>query len=193
MRTKKYSRLTLLLPLVVLVLTGCSKSPEERVAKLRTYYKARVIGIIVDAVPALEAVPEGLMGEGDAPATAIADIEAVGDSGEGEGGEGMEPEVAAVPIRQTVRVDILIQHDSPEELPGVTLDLEMVDSQEVLKNSWKVWVDTSELPKATGSQFSHVLEDIDYVEGDGFSVDVRSYVPPEERSEYREFSVGGGG
>ncbi|MCP4205051.1 MAG: hypothetical protein GY769_24345 [bacterium] len=187
MKTKRYFRLALLLPLVALVLAGCPKSPEERVAKLRTYYKARVIGIIVDAVPAAAEVLEEEMveGEGEMPMTETEDAPAAA----------IEPEVeavAAVPTLQTVRVDILIQHDSPEKLPGITLDLEMVDAQEVLKDSWKVWVDTSELPKATGSQFTHVLEDIDYAEGDGFSVDVRSYVPPEERGQYKEFAGLGG-
>lgn len=188
MQKRKYLRLGLVLALAVVVFTGCPKSPEEQVEKLRSYYTARVIGIIVDAVPEPEESLEDPLAEPSemaSPEMSPEDDDGVMDGGDNEG---MEAETT-VPTRQTVRVDILIQHDSPEKLPGVTLDLEMVDAQQAPKASWKVWVDTSELPKATGSQFSHVLEDIEYVDGDGFSVEVRSYVPPEDRAGYKEFSV----
>ncbi len=175
MRTKKRAiHLALLLPMVALLLTACApKSPEEKVAQLRTYYKARLIGFIVEAEPVLEEPAEEPM---------------EGTEGEPGEGEAMESAETTVPIRQNVTLDILLQHDSPEKLPGITLDIEMVDSNKERKNAWKLWVDTSELPKATGIQFVHVLENLDYEEGDGFSVEVTSPVPPEERAQYREFS-----
>ncbi len=184
MKSKKYFQLGMLVP-IVLVLAACPKSPEEKLANLRSYYSARVIGIVVDAVPVPAQALEDPMGglDGDLPP-------ADGAPETANGGEGEDMEASPmVPVHQNVLVDILLQHDSPEKLPGITLDLEMVDAQEVQKHSWKVWVDTSELPKATGTQFTHLLEDIDYVEGDGFSVEVRSHVPPEERGEYKEFSA----
>jgi len=180
MKSKAISRIALLLPLLALTLAACApKSNEERVAKLRTYYTARVIGFLVQAEPVAEEPMASAEEEGAAAVleeeTAAAD----------EGAPMEEPEVE---IKQDVAVDILLQHDSPQKLPGITLDIEMVDADQQPKGSWKVWVDTADLPKATGTQFTHLLEDVDYVEGDGFSVEVRSPVPPEERGEYREFS-----
>ena len=186
METRKYLQLGLILPMA-LVLAACPKSPEEKLAKLRSYYTARVVGIVVDAVPVPEPALEDPTGETEGESPAAGEAEAA------DGGEGEVMDAPVVPVRQNVRVDILLQHDSPEKLPGITLDLEMVDAQEALKHSWKVWVDTSKLPKATGTQFTHLLEDIDYVEGDGFSVEVRSHVPPEERGEYKEFTPPAGG
>jgi hypothetical protein len=112
---KKTSRLALLLPMVAVVLVTCSKSPEEKVAKLRSNYRARLLGFIVDAVPEVTEPSQ------EDPAS-----EAAAEAGEGES---MEAETETVPIRQDVRLDILVQHDSPEKLPGITLDIEMVDSQ----------------------------------------------------------------
>ena len=181
MKSRRIVRLAVLLPMVALLLTACPpKSPQERVAKQRSLYKATLLGFIVEAEPVpTEPVEESPVDGGEA--AAVAD----GDTLEGEAVEAVE---AMAPIRQNVRVDVLLQHDSSEKLPGITLDIEMVDSNQVRKENWRLWVDTAELPKATGTQFVHLLEDVDYEEGDGFSVEVRSYVPPEERSEYREFA-----
>ena len=185
-KSRRISRIALLLPLVASVLAGCSaKSPEERVAELRSNYRAQLLGFIVDAEPMVAELPEEVAG-----AEEPAEVDLNTDSAEGASLAIVEPEV---PVRQIVRLDILLQHDSPEKLPGITLDVEMVDSNKVRKNSWKFWVDTSELPKATGTQFVHQLDDVDYVEGDGFDVEVRSQVPAEERGEYREFSAASGG
>ena len=49
----------------------------------------------------------------------------------------------------------------------------MVDSAEKEKGHWRVWFDTSEITKATVTQFTHILEDVGYEEGDGFFVEVR--------------------
>lgn len=187
MKLNRSLQSALSLMVVVLIMAACApKSPEERVAKLRTYYKARVVGIVVQAVPQVEepteagdmAMTDGEDESADPAAEAMSDEELLAEAAD----------TPDTPVLQNVGVDILLQHDSPEKLPGITLDIEMVDSNEQPKNSWKLWVDTSSLPKATGTQFTHLLENIDYVEGDGFSVEVRSYVPPEERGEYREFS-----
>ncbi len=177
MKRIETSRIAALVALAALVAIGCAlKSPEEKVAQLRSYYTARPVGFFVKAQP-IEAPPgneEGADG-----------VEA----GDADGEEIMEAE--PVPIRQTVHLDILLQHDSPEKLPGVTLDLIMVDASQAEKHRWLVWVDTAKLPKATGTQFTHLIEDIDYEEGDAFSVEVRHPIPPEERGDYREFAVAG--
>lgn len=176
MKSKRIFRLALLLPLAASVWTACGpKSPEERVAKSRSYYQARLLGFIVEAEPVL-AEPSAESGE-ELPSEEPMDT-AAADVGEGEA---METAEATVPIRQNVRVDILLQHDSPDRLSGITLDIEMVDANKVPKNVWKIWVDTKALAKGTGTQFGHLLEDVDYVEGDGFGVEVRSPVPERAR------------
>ena len=161
-----------------IALSACvARSPEEKVAWLRSLYKATVNpgGFIVQEEPMEEAEL--------APEEALGALE--GEAVEGE--EGEEP-VEATPVEQKILLDILIQHDSPEKLPGITVDISMVDASEQEKGHWRVWFDTSKIPKATPTQFTHILEGVAYEEGDGFNVEVRDDVPPEERSEYREFS-----
>ncbi len=188
MTTKKNSRTACLLPLAFLLALGCApKSPEEKVAQLRSYYTARPIGFIVDARPE-EPMVEMALGAEVEPAAEDETMAA-----EASEGGAIELDTEPVAMRQDVQLEILLQHDSPEKLPGVTLDISMVNAGEVEVAHWKLWVDTAKLPKATGTQFSHLLEDVDYEEGYAFSVEVRHPIPVEERSEYREFSAAAGG
>ncbi len=171
------------------LLAACSpKSPEEKVAELRSYYTAKPVGFIVNARPVetvdpmLEVEAE-VEGDGDA-------MEVDAEAADAEDGE--DEMAAPVEIRQDVLIDILLQHDSSERLPLITLDISMVDPDQVEKGHWRIQVETADLPKATGSQFTHELVDIEYVEGDAFSVEVRHPVPAAERGEYPEFSNLGG-
>lgn len=129
-------------------------------------------------------------GESMAPEEAGAEEAEAGEPGEGgesmaEGAEtGMEP---APPVRQNVLLDIVIRHDSPEKLPGITVDVSMADGEREIQ-TWRVYFDTSHLEKGPGVQYSHTLEDVDYQPGYGFSAEIRSPVPPEERHLYKEFS-----
>ncbi|MDH4066453.1 MAG: hypothetical protein OEW19_18785 [Acidobacteriota bacterium] len=186
MTNKKNVRFALMLALAAVVAAACApKSPAERVARLRSFYTARPIGFIVDAKPETAmATAKTPAGAGDeAPESA-----AVG------GDEGVEAaDLGPLATRQDVLLDILLQHDSPEKLPGITLDISMVDAAEKPVASWKVWVDTAKLPKATGTQFTNLLEDVPYEEGYAFSVEVRHPIPVEERGEYREFAQAEGG
>ena len=97
----------------------------------------------------------------------------------------------APPPNPNILLDILIKHDSPEMLPGITVDISMADGDGNPKGAWRVWFDTSAVRKANITPYSHVLEDVPYVEGDGFFAEVRHPVPPEERGEYQEFSSAG--
>ena len=112
----------------------------------------------------------------------------VGWQSEAEPDERSSVWLGGIEVKQSVRLDILIQHRSEERLPGITVDVSMVDPNQQEKGHWRVWFDTSEVTEATVTQFTHILEDVGYEEGDGFYVEVRHPVPPEERSEYREFS-----
>ncbi len=154
----------------LLVLVGCAqKSPLEKLIENRARYKAKVNSFYIDAQPviaeAIDAEPEA---EG-------AEIE----------GEAAEPEPVAVV--QNAHLDLLVQHDSSEKLPGVTLDIVQVDANKTQKGQWRTWVDTSKVERANPTSYSYVIEGIDYVEGDGFSAEVRHPIPEAERGEYREF------
>lgn len=167
--------------LVGILVGGCGpKSPEDKIAKMRSLYSARLNGFILEEEPVVAAVPE------------VPELEAVEiiDDGtvDGVDPEAVEMEPVVVEVEEKVRLDILIQHRSDENLPGITVDISMVDTAEVEKGHWRVWFDTSNVTQATVTQFTHILEDVEYEEGDGFFVEVRHPVPVEERGEYREFS-----
>lgn len=174
--------------LTITMLAGCTPaSPEERVAKLRSKFDARVNGFYVESVPRVQ---EPAME--DEAAVEIAGEEAetgddaeTGPSAESDGGEGGIEEVSMI---QNAHLDLIVQHDNDEMLPGITVEITMVDANQVEKDSWRLWVDTSTLRKANQLQFVHILEDIPYVEGDGFAAEVRKPIPPEEYGEYQEFS-----
>lgn len=168
-----------LILLVGVLFSSCApKSAEEKVAQLRSYYSARLNGFILEEEPTITEVPE------------LAVIE-VTEEGAEEGvieEEIIEP-IADIELAQMIRLDVLIQHRSQERLPGITVDISMIDSSQAEKGHWRVWFDTSDVTKATVTQFTHVLEDVGYEEGDGFFLEVRHPVPVEERGEYREFST----
>lgn len=127
------------------------------------------------------------------PAAVFDDVQTVegdedGEAGdEQETGDGQEAETQpAVPPSKNVLLDISLRHEGAGKLSGVTLDISQADASGEEKDHWRVYVDTSGL--AVEKQITHTLEDVDYTEGDGFHVEVRSHVPPEERDEYQEFS-----
>lgn len=168
---------------VMLLLAACGGSPEDKVARLRGMYSARLNGFIVQQ-PAAE--PEA-MGEEMAEASATGEAAAMAEEAV-EGDAEMAEEVEMPPANPDILLDILIQHDSPELLPGVTVDISLADGTGNEKASWKVYFDTSTVKKANVTQYTHVLEDVPYVEGDGFFAEVRHPVPAEERGQYRELS-----
>jgi hypothetical protein len=167
-------------------LAGCTPAtPEERVAQLRSKFEARVNGFYVESVPrAQETALEG-EAEVEVAATETKDAAEAGASAEVDGDEGG---VEDVPMIQNAHLDLIVQHDNDEMLPGITVEITMVDANQAEKDSWRFWVDTSTLRKANQLQLVHTLEDIPYVEGDGFAAEVRKPIPPEEYGEYQEFS-----
>lgn len=168
---------------VLLLLAACGGSPEDKVARLRGMYAARLNGFIVQQ-PAAEpdAMAEEMAEEASAEEAAGAE-----EAAEGE----MAEEVEMPPANPDILLDILIQHDSPELLPGITVDISLADGASNEKASWKVYFDTSTVKKANVTQYTHVLEDVPYEEGDGFFAEIRHPVPAAERGEYREFASGG--
>jgi len=138
-------------------------SPEDRIAALRSRYTASLNSFAVEQTP-LEPAAE-------APADT--------------------PLLDPIPTRDDVMLDVLVQRRSDEPLPGLTLDVTQVDGERREKRHYRIWIDVSQITKGRGQSVSHRLPDVDFEEGDGFHVEVRHPVPPEERGEYREFSPGG--
>lgn len=163
-------------------LAGCAaQAPEERVAALRAEYGATLNSFQVREEPI---VPP------DATVVAEAGTETGTETALEEGTEpaAPAPAAAAPAVRQDVLLDIVVDNRGDERLPGLTLDVEQVDGEGEAKASYRIWVDTSRiLPGARGA-VSHRLEDVDYAPGDGFHVEVRQAIPPEERDQYREFA-----
>ena len=105
-----------------------------------------------------------------------------------EGEEEMPTEMAeTVNVSQKVILDIVVRHNGAGTLRGITVDIfqKAADAEEPKRN-WKLWVDTSDL--AVVKQITQTLEGVELEPDDVFAVEVRNYVPPEERDEYKEFS-----
>jgi len=170
-------------------------SGPERVTALRATYEANLNSfnvketpMIVESEPEMEA--EGEMAEGEDAADEAADGEAEGDA-EGDNGDEV---VEEVPMRQDVMLDIMLRKTGGGgKLDGVTLDVYQVDAEEQDKATYRIYVDTSGLSKGSRNQVAHILEDVDFVEGDKFAVSVRANVPPELYPEYKEYSDAGAG
>lgn len=171
--------------------TACApQNPEERVAEARSHYHAKLNGFVVknQPMPEPEGEMEGMEGESEGAAGAAAQPGAAGEPAAGTG-EGEEMMMEELPVTSDVVLDILVRNDGGDKLPGITVDVNQVDPAEKDKGHWRIWVDTSSLePRSPGIQVSHVLPDIDYEEGDGFTVEVRSPVAAAERGEYQEFA-----
>lgn len=174
--------------LAFLAVACAEQSPEEKVEAQRRLYSAELTTFVVMQEPAPEPEPmEGEDGEDDL-AAAGADEGTEDDAGEGEGDEMdmMEPEPTG-PVLRSVLLDILVQNTGSTSLPGITVDVSQVDSAMNPKGSWKLFLELPSLAHGSSEQVSQVLEDVDFVEGDLFAVEVRGPIPPSEQSEYAEF------
>ena len=184
--------------IAIVTLAACAaQTPEERVVALRADYEASLNSFQVLEVPLepVAATTDDMAAEvdettdGSAGATPPeAEEEAAEEKIAEEETAEEETMAAPVAVRQDVLLDIVVRHRSDDRLPGLTLDVEQVDAAEQPKASYRVYLDTSTLGPGSERAVSHRLEDVDVTTGDGFHVEVRQAIPPEERSEYREFS-----
>ena len=86
---------------------------------------------------------------------------------------------------------MLITTSANEGLPGLTVELEQIGAGGAVKMQRQLWFDVSSVARGDAAQITHTVEDVDYQEGDGFAVSIRSPIPPGERANYREFAAGG--
>lgn len=164
-----------------LLLVGCQQlTPEQKIESLRGQYKVELLSVAALGQQGPEAAEEA---QGEADVDEGAASEAADSSTEDE-------DAAAMPKTTDVMLDILISTEAAEPLPGLTLDVSQGGPQGE-KATYRIWVNTSKVTRGSGTQISHVLEGIDYEEGDGFHVEVRTPVPETERGDYAEFSQAG--
>jgi len=90
--------------------------------------------------------------------------------------------------RPEVLLDVTVEGQSRPPLPGITVDVSMVDAAEKEKAHRRAWVDLSGAGP-DGAQVALTFDDLDYAPGDGFWVEVRVPVPEADRGDYREFEA----
>jgi hypothetical protein len=170
----------------VLAVLGCTQpSPEERVDRARSEYTVQLTSFAVDDQPQLLPVA----GADDGAELPPADGEEVAAGTPVEAAE----EAVVVPTTTSVVLDILVTTEGDDRLPGLSVELEQVGADGAVKMERLLWLDVSQVVRGSGAQATHVVEDVDYEEGDGFAVSIRSPVPPGERAAYREFQNAGPG
>ena len=167
-----------------LVVVACTPpSAAERVAQQRSEYFAHLNSFNVveqPVVPAME-MEAGAMDDGAMDDGAL-------DDGAMEEGMAMQP----VEVRQDVVLDIVLEKQGRSEgLSGITLDVQHADAQEVEKARYRVYVETGGLVNGSSIQVTHVLEDVDFVEGDVFQAEVRQGISAQSQADYREFNDAG--
>ena len=164
-----------------LLAAGCpEKSPEMQIAEQRAKYTVKLNSFIPKT-------PQ----EGASEFAAAVAAEAVAEEAAAEG-EGAEEEMAEPegPASTTVLFDLLVNYDGREApLPGITLDITHADPFEKEKGAYRYWIETADMVRGQMKQFSFEYEVPNFETGDVFSVELRSYVPPEELGDYREFAA----
>lgn len=207
MSRSDWRRAVVLVALLSLTALACGPklSREEEIELVRSQYTAELQSLTVKQDPVLGGVPDNATAadagaESEAPDVAAevtgaavqaadagtAESASVGaETGSADDVEAAGDETASV--RTDVILDILVSTRGQEYLPGITLDVEHVDEERRAKDRRTLWVDTTGLVRGAGTQITHVLENVDWEVGDGFFVEVRTPIPAEERSGYREF------
>ncbi len=96
---------------------------------------------------------------------------------------------AGAPVASDLELRIQIQHDSPEKLAGLTLEVQRLgpDGDDVERQHERLWVDVSAIEAGPGGEVRATLRGVPYVPGERLHVFVRQSVPASERAAYREF------
>lgn len=179
---------------LTLMLVGCeSGSPEEKIAKVRAQYTVKLESFTVEEpleekVATEQAEEEATAVAGEAASAATAEEAAEGEFAE----ETMEEEEEASGPRLTDAVlHLLVRFNGEEALPGITVEVTQSGLSGKNKERNLQWVPTPDFKKNEVSQVDLKLEGVEFEDGDTFSVLLREVVPPETRSDYREFSEEG--
>ncbi|MCG8466717.1 MAG: hypothetical protein MJB57_00705 [Gemmatimonadetes bacterium] len=186
----------------LICVAGCAPpSPDEIVIEGRTEFiidlenwtewetgadEVREERIAFEPATATEAVASASLSAAGGAVAAEGETAAEGEEAAEESEEIEEPQG---PRTTNVMFELLIRFNGAgDPLPGITADILHRDPFGREKARQLEWVDTSGMRRGEPRQFSFELEIDDFETGDVFAVELRSYVPPEERGEYREFS-----
>jgi pentapeptide MXKDX repeat protein len=195
----RYFAFCLAVAATLLAVACAEPSPEEKVAAQRALYTAQLNSFSVVEEPVADAT---VMGEGEMPGDEMSGDQMSGDEMPGDemsgdemsgdettdaGDEAVAAVMPAVPVHRNVLLDILLQNTGKTSLPGITVDITQVDASKQVKATWKAFLEIPNLAFGTTEQVAYMLEGVDYKEGDGFNVEVRSPVPAAERGDYAEF------
>lgn len=189
MRHRKHARFTRSIVVLAVLAAAfaavaCTQpTGAERVARLRSEYAAELNSFSVRETPVEPAMAEPMEGE------AMADDAMAADDGETMEDGIMDEEMMEPEVRQDVILDIVLRKEGRSEgLDALTIDVFQVDAAEVEKARYRIYVETGGLVNGSSTQVSHILEDVDYTEGDGFQAEVRQDISPQSQADYREFN-----
>ncbi len=177
--------------LAALLSVGCEQlTPEQKVAQMRSRYEATVNtgGFVVQphAPEGVEPYDEGTGDDGES-----SEGEEVGGEVGEEGDESGEIAAPPEPTGYDVTVDILVSNRNSESLSQLTIDVIHTDGERNEKGRYQVTIDASGITKGGNSQVAHTLKNIPFVDGDGFTTEVRNPVPAGEKSKYPELANAG--
>lgn len=182
---------------VLLALTfsaaGCMETdPEDEALAGRAQYSVSLLSYTVDghSVSLQESPAPAEAGASASSAMAAGEATAVASEAAAEGEEGMPTDEG--PRSTGVLLDLLIQFQGESPLPGITVDVDLVDAGGTIKDTYHEWVETSGFRSGDERQVELQLEADEFEDGDQFSVEWEAFVPAEDRGEYREFAEAGG-
>lgn len=181
----------------LIALVACQPSdPAAQVAKARGDYQVKLNSFLVMEPEVPEVVEPELDPATDtggmAVSGAVAAVAAETAEEAEEGGEEAIPEEVG-PRTSTVLFDLVVRFEGSDPLPGVTVEISHVDAERNEKELRFHYLETGEIRRGGSQQIELVLEGFEIEEGDAFSVDLQSFVAPEDYGRYREFAEATGG
>lgn len=138
-----------------------------------------------------EPVRDAMDGAGEAVAPASASASATAVAAEEAGPEEEEHAEPHGPRPTDVVLTLLVRFAGDDPLPGITVDVVKTDKDDQPSPPVLQWIDTSEMSDGDVLQVELELEDMEYEDGDAFSVLLASTVPADARSNYREYAEAG--
>lgn len=172
---------------------GCMETdPDDEALAGRALYSVSLLSYTVDghSVALMESPDPAEAGAAASSSMAGAEAAAVASEEAAEGEEGMPPDQG--PRNTGVLLDLLVRFRGETPLPGITVDVDLVDAGGTIKETYHEWVETRGFQSGDERQVELRLEADEFEDGDQFSVEWEAFVPPEDRGEYREFAEAGG-
>ena len=197
-RDTRYSVTFCLAAMLVLATTGCQpQSPEAKVIATRAQYTVQLQNFSANLPPSVDDIDftdeAAMAAEEAATSSAVAEVaaEAAEATGEeaAEGEEITEEEIG--PQVPEIILHLLVRFKGTEALPGITVEVTRRDPFGKEHEPTLHWIETAGMTKSDVEQVDLAFEAPDFEEGDGYSVFLRSVVPPEDYGKYREFAEAG--